>query len=270
MTEGQRLATDGDALEQREARAFVETMFPSYERFWIAFVLPLRIPGEIRICADRDLPRGKGPHDVSVAQLHYSVLKHLSRLFRLTSGDPTSEDDLIEAVSRSCAASDIAFELLERFKNPTKYEPFVEEGTKGKPGGREARREWRTSQNGPLDEIYNYRNRLLHGRLLPTIATGAGARLRVPRLGRETLYVDWRAVQSAQPNALATDFMEVKAVLADVWDRLIQYLENAWMTHLLVGIPATSPPPSRASGAPAPQTEFSESFKVPTTSGRSN
>ena len=88
-----RLAIDGDYLERHYWGLFIKDQFPSYEKFWLDFVVPLtNRPYNIDFKTDAELTKiGKSALDLCIAQLNYSILRHLIRCFdiRNTLKEPT-------------------------------------------------------------------------------------------------------------------------------------------------------------------------------------
>ena len=228
-----RLASDGDGVERACWSAFVEQQFPAYEHYWLQDVVPLRRIGTIHLCSDAELKEtGKGPEDVCRAQLHYTVLRHLARVWELRSVMNLSENQLSETLARICSAVDVAFELLQRATTPGVYDPWLEQGKKPARGGLEARKAWKESNNWPLQQIYKYRNRLLHGRLLPS---GVGPdSIFVPRIGCEERYMDWRNLNGLTAKD-AADFAVARDVVAEAWSQVLKYFEQQWRAVLLKG-----------------------------------
>lgn len=228
-----RLATDGDQLEKDYWSLFIENEFPSYEKFWLKFVAPLtNRPDNINFKTNEELAVwDKSEADLCVAQLNYSILRHLIRCFRVkelltnTVGmDKIDQqlDLLIEGLARLVGAQDNAFELLERIKNPNNYSPFAEKT------GKEAREKWKKSNDFPLQPIRDYRNSLVHGRLLPGIIDGQ--RLCLPAIGKVESYLDWRLITqpSSQAEEYKRDFISALNILESTWKETINYLENNW------------------------------------------
>jgi hypothetical protein len=62
--------------------------FPSYEAFWVPHIVPLtyrlKDRQNVYFQTDEELAEaGYAPEDVAVAQLHYTLLNHLGRVFEL-------------------------------------------------------------------------------------------------------------------------------------------------------------------------------------------
>lgn len=224
-----RLATDGDAVEQNSWPLFIRDQFPSYEKFWLKFVVPLtNRPGDGHFKTDEELIKiGRGISDICIAQLNYSILKHLAQCWHIL-GDLTDNtglkqiDLLTEGFARLVGAQDNAFELIERLGNKLQYQPFIEED------GKKARDKYKKDNNYPLQNIRSYRNSLLHGRLLPGILEGS--RFCLPNIGKETLYLDWRLITelSTHREEYKKDFISVLDILNSAWSETTTYLENNW------------------------------------------
>lgn len=229
-----RLSIDGDDLERHYWGLFIKDQFPNYESFWLKFVVPLtNRPDSVYFKADAELKKiGKNKSDLCIAQLNYSILRHLIRAFEILKAleNPIGMDQqlnlLQEGIVRLVGAQDNAFELLERFSNPKEYRPF-EEGA-----GEKARRKKydKKSKGYPLQQIRDYRNSLVHGRLLPGIMDGN--RLCLPKIGKENLYLDWRIVTDfsniSKREKAKKNFFSVLNILTSAWRETIEYLENNW------------------------------------------
>lgn len=226
-----RLAIDGDDFERRCWNLFVKDQFPSYERFWLKSVVSLtNRPNNVHFKTDTELAAiGKSESDLCVAQLNYSILRHLMRCFETLkiletpSGVDQQLNLLQEGMARLVGAQDNAFELLERVtKNPSIYKAFQDSG--------KAREKWKEDNNSPLQHIRKYRNSLVHGRLLPGIMDEV--RLCLPNIGKESLYLDWRIITDLSNNPrrekAKEDFFSVLDILERAWNETIIYLENNW------------------------------------------
>lgn len=180
------LALDGDQIEKEYWDKFIRIEFPSYERFWQKEIIVLtNRPKDIHFKTDPQLKKlGKSREDITLAQLHYTVLKHLARAYDLRQIYPLNLDQFLEGLVRICAALDAADELLQRFLNKGQYAPLSEKD------GQRARFDWRKKQNS-LQYLRDYRNKLLHGRILPSILIiGSYIRYRIPKFKKEDKYLD--------------------------------------------------------------------------------
>jgi len=263
-----RISTDGDPDEKRYSAAFCTDRFPSYERFWVSHVVPLtrRDRNDIHFRSRVELG-AEADEDVAMAQLHYTTLRHLGRVwdllnaprpavshelyarpgpgsavvdvdrsvsssvaFTMTGAQPfgTSRgcdlDWFTEAFVRLAAASDVADELLKRRATPGKYLPWNEKD------GERARRDWRKVQGDDLQPIRDYRNRLVHGRIVPCFVEG-GTRFKYPRIEKIDQYLDWRDAEAQAPSS--TDFARGDVIVAEAWEQTVSYVEENWRVHLL-------------------------------------
>lgn len=161
------LATYGDSVECTAWPAFLHDEFPQYEAFWQVFVVELtdrvREPFSIRFRPQSELDAINRPEwHVAVAQLHYTTLLHLVRVFELRRRRIRDRDSFIEAIVRLHAATDAAFELLGRcLIDGGVSDPWDE--AKGK----KVRERWIGERKPPLSHVRHYRNALLHGRVRP-------------------------------------------------------------------------------------------------------
>jgi len=231
---GITLQGDGDSFEKRYYDLFLANEFPSYERFWLNFIVPMtNRPADIHFMTDQDLVAiGRGDQDLCIAQLHYSVFRHLARTHDIKSLHPLNINGLTEGMVRLVGAQDVAFELLERYLNPGIYNPWLSIGRRGLQGSREARRNWQNRENRPLQNIRNYRNHLVHGRIMPSIIDNDCF---VPRIGVEENYFDWRLVTDENNirQLIGGDFITSNETLENAWGQTIDYIETNWRDHLV-------------------------------------
>lgn len=226
-----RLAIDGDDLERNYWGLFIKDEFPSYEVFWIKFVVPLtNRPIDIHFKNDADLAKvGKSKSDISIAQLNYSILRHLIRCFevrrRINNGSWIDQFDLIlEGMTRLVGCHDIAIELLDRKAHPSYYKTLTFDISAGK-----IARKIRQDSNDPLKTIRSYRDNLVHGRIPPSIIYGT--KLCLPSIGKESQYLDWRkTTDSNNPNRekYKKDFIGASDILENAWSKTTKYLEDNW------------------------------------------
>lgn len=176
------LIKDGDVLEQKYWNKFVEKDFPSYEKYWQIYIVPLtNRPYNKRFKTDEELKKIiKNDHDIYLAQLHYTILKHLGRVYDLiNSTEQLNYDNLVEGLTRICGALDVADEFLERNCNPEQYRAW------DIPKSIKARLERRKKEN-PNKNISDYRNYFIHCPLLPSFNG-----LYYPKIGYESKYYKW-------------------------------------------------------------------------------
>lgn len=225
-----RLAIDGDDFERYYWGLFIKDQFPSYETFWLKFVVPLtNRPDNIHFKTDVELAKiNKSELDLCISQLNYSIFKNLARCFdviRTLVGAKKMEqlDLLLEGFTRLVGAQDNAFELLERLKDPSKYKAFRE-----KAGEKARGKKYVKGKGYPLQHIRDYRNSLVHGRVLPGIVDGD--RLCLPDVGKTDQYLDWRLVTELSPEREEhkKDFISVLTILEKAWNETMGYLENNW------------------------------------------
>lgn len=233
--ENYHLAIDGDSYEQRYWSLFIQNQFKCYEDFWIKNITPLtNRPTNIHFKTDKELAQiGKTANEICIAQLHYSVLRHLIRVFDIQNKGSIDLDNLTEGMVRLCGALDVAFELLERFQNPIKYDPWLEKKDKnGNNGGKEAREAWQNMNSYPLQKLRNYRNHLIHGRMLPGVV---GSVYYLPNIGTENKYFDWRKITDPTNNQYLNqnELAPIANILLLAWTETINYLNNQWKIVLL-------------------------------------
>lgn len=255
MTQPFTIESDGDENEQRSWRYWASERFPSYEAFWVPRVVPLtnriKSRSDVTFRTTNELEKdGYTDEDVAVAQLHFTLLGHLDRVFELLDdahavserghvvGRKFGRDEFFESFARLSGASDVADELLARRETPGKYDAWNEMH------GSAARRTWRDTHPDPLRPVRAYRNRLVHGRVVPQLfvpahdATGRKLDdlLFYPRLGTIDRYLDWRVAFATTADEQKQDFDEAALIAVDAWENVVAYVEEAWQTHLLPNI----------------------------------
>lgn len=226
------LKADGDGYEQYYCDIFLNQDFPSYEKFWQKNITSLtNRPSDVHFKSDAELKKiGKNDENICIAQLHYTLFRHLVRLYEIRQILPLHIDQFSEGITRSSAALDLADELLERWNNLGYYDAWSEKD------GKKARENWRKTEKS-MSYLRNYRNRLLHGRVIPGILVmGTYNRLRVPKFSKVENYLDWRFVTSASVGSggkVRTDFDSPNNLLNQAWVDIVKYLENNWKKNLL-------------------------------------
>jgi len=165
---------------------------------------------------------GCGPEDMCLAQLHYTVLGHLSVAFNYRRISQPEAPDFTHAVIRLSSALDVADEILGRIDQPGKYDPWDEDR------GEDARGDWRKN-HGMLRDIRDYRGRLVHGRMWMGIQDGQTGLLNFSRIGREKQYIDWRSLAM---RSIAHDYAPGHEILEDAWRRVLEYIETSWQAIL--------------------------------------
>jgi hypothetical protein len=252
VTEPFTIPTDGDEPEQNWWPQWTRDHFPSYEVFWVERIVPLtyrvKNRGNVRFQTTAELAAaGYTDEDVTVAQLHYTLLMHLGRVFELlddarafTSPVPVANAfgryQFSETFTRLSGASDVTDEILARRADPGKYAAWDERQ------GQRARTAWRAVYPDPLQLVRSYRNRLVHGRVVPEVyvdATNAqghavGQILLYPQLNEVDKYLDWRiAFEEAGGATPSPNFAEAAQIGREAWELVVGYVESAWKRHLL-------------------------------------
>lgn len=225
------LQNDGDSFEKYYYELFIRKDFPSYEKFWLKFVVPLtNRPKDIHFKSNDELEElGLGDQEICISQLHYSIVRHLARVSDIKTMQPLNINGLTEGMVRLVGAQDIVFELLERFLNLSAYDPWLPVGERGSKSARQA---WQRRENYPLQDIRNYRNNLVHGRITSSIIDKD---CYVPKIGLENKYFDWRLVTD-NPRVrelIGTDFIASNELLEGAWNQTIGYIEENWIHYLL-------------------------------------
>lgn len=234
------IAKDGDDFERAAWTSFLQADFPSYETFWQLCVVPLsNRPTNIQLKDDIALTaEGKGDEDLAIGQLHYTVLKHLFRAHQIRSSDTPDDFGLFIGLSALVGAHDVAFEVLQRHTHRGRYDPWLESRPRGagrrRKSGQDAQSDWKNANGYPLQQIRDYRNKLVHGRTPPGLRTTTGTVL-LPAFGLVDKYCDWRTVTAADaPGRIpAGDFEPVSAILEKAWGETVRYFERAWKQTLI-------------------------------------
>jgi hypothetical protein len=244
---------DGDESEKRWWPQWTRDRFPSYEAYFVARIVPLtyrvKERKNIRFQTTAELATaGYNDEDVTVAQLHYTLLLHLGRVFELlddsrafthpselTVREAFGRDKFLESFTRLSGASDVSDELLARRASPGTYNAWDERQ------GANARRSWRQANSDPLLPVRDYRNRLVHGRIVPEVYAPVkdkggrvvGDALYYPRLTKVDDYLDWRVAFDANSNAVHPDFDDAALIVLEGWERVVTHVEEAWQQHLV-------------------------------------
>lgn len=219
-----KLYKDGDILEQKYWDKFIKKDFPSYERYWQEYIVNLtNRPFNVRFKNIEELKKiNKCEHDVYLAQLHYTVLKHLVRVFNILEPSKIFQyDKFFEGISRICSALDVADEFLERIHDPKKYTPW------NIYSGEAARKNWiRTNKNENMQTIRYYRNYLMHCPLLPSFHG-----ILYPKIEHLHKYYKWVSLSNSKED-YKNDFDTTFNILKDTWLKVLQYLEHNWNEFL--------------------------------------
>lgn len=228
------LQDDGDGFEQHYWPLFISPEFPEYGQFWAKHVTHLtNRPVDIHFKDDPALiADGHTAEDICIAQLHYSILRHLARVYEIKRQPHPDRDLLTEVFVRLTGAQDVAFEMLEKHTNRGIYDPWLSTKRGGILGSREARREWQKNHNYPLQDIRNYRNHLVHGRMMPGVIAET---YYFPSIGQEQQYFDWRVItaSNAWQVGVGQTLQSSSNVAQSAWDATIGYFRAEWSNHLL-------------------------------------
>lgn len=223
------LESHGDLKEKDYWPLFIKDEFPNYEMFWKKYVVELtNRPVDILFKTDSELAKiGKTKADIYIAELHYSILKHLIRAYQILkelespSGDVFDQFDLVvEGVTRLCGAQDNCFEILERLMSGNAYVTFDERAS------RSARLHWQITQKFPLQTVRKYRNYLVHFVMQPQFFDPQG-RLFLPQIGTENKYLDWRSIHDPNSNP-RSDFISTYLIFKCAWDETLKYINGQW------------------------------------------
>lgn len=239
------LKADGDPIEQAAESLFLKAKLPSYEKFWQNFVAPVtQRPSNIRFKTDLMLQADYPNESVEelherlcISQLHYSALNFLIAAFEGKNKAGQTFDGIEKCFSALYSALDISAELFgryARFKNKITIpiDAFVPNSIED---AMAVRRQWQKAHPYPSDvqTIRDYRDNLIHGRMMFYYVTPQANYIGIPKLGKEREYLDWRkaleAIQTGTHNDLAwSDDMTNRA-----FDSVIKYLEITWQQELL-------------------------------------
>jgi hypothetical protein len=220
------LENNGDDLGKKCWDSFIKDKFPNYQKFWQKFVINLtnrsNDQNNIHLQTSIELSlKGKTDEDVCLGQLNYTTLQHLSRCYDIINNEQVTLDKLMEGFSRLVASHDTAFELLERFNNAGVYKVWDWKESK------KATKNWRKSKGQSLQYIEFYRNRLMHGMIIPTMIGAEG--FAFPKIGMQDKYLDWRNATNQDLQTitnLTNDFMEGSKILNKAWGETIDYLNT--------------------------------------------
>jgi len=263
------LLTDGDFLEKKYWNLFIENEFSNYEKFWEKFIVSLtNRPSDIHFKTDDELKKtGKTEkeihREICIAQLHYSVLRHLARVYelreRLNNNDtesslfamtpPASGTSTTSSDSSACSTVristtgdksnfkqsllDILTEGMVRIcgAQDVAFELLARMKNKSMydpwiaRDSEKARREWQESNKDKHNKgpLQGLRDYRNH---LVHGRQSPSIDIYFPKIGKEKDYLDWRKVTQAVPNS--KDFSEAKDILKQAWDETLIYLNREW------------------------------------------
>lgn len=230
-----RLEQDGDFVEKHYWEKFLKEKFPSYEKYWQSRIVPItNRPLNINFKSNSELQKlGFNDEDICLAQLHYTLFRHMARSFDIFKFLNCKEHDLFdsdyfsEGFFHIVAAQDVAFEFLQRLKKPRFYDPWAsmkKESPDKKVASFEARKTWIKDNHEPLNDIRQYRNHLTHGRIAPKMIHNS--KIYMPKIGSEIKFLDWRTLNGLINSA--EDFQPINFILDNAWHETISYFENEW------------------------------------------
>jgi len=235
---------EGDDDEKEAFRLFAEQKFPTYEVFWNKFVFSLtQRPQDISFKDDallqKDFPKETITliHErICIAQLHYSALKFMLSAYKNI--DKTAKDiELFEYVF-SClfSALDVSAELCARYERlkmgVSSLDAFDPEAVyDGKKLREKFTRKFKYPQN--IQEIREYRNNLIHGRMSFYAKTPTAGFLSLPSVGKEKYFLDWRKAFSYFKQGKTGDFEHSKNIAQKSFDNVIHYLDDLWQKFLI-------------------------------------
>src|SRR3989338_2364067 len=229
-----KLETEGDQFEKDFWPLFIKDQFPSYEKFWQKFVFPLRQEGSIHFQSGTEsLHKIKQNH--LIAQLNYVTIRHLIRCFEILlllekTFDLAQYDLFVEYLARIVGALDNGDELLARQKWSSDY--TGEQADKIRKEGEKAREAWREEIGDPLKKIRFYRNRVMHCSPPPVVTWQEYYQIVcLPDIGKESSYLDFRLITNSSSENFEEhkkDFIPVHRIAKQMWNEVIDYLENNW------------------------------------------
>ena len=240
------LLENGDGLERYAYPLFLKDSFPSYEKFWKIFIVPLtNRPENINSKNDKDLQKIFPKETLEVIhermvilQLHYSVLSKLVNAY----GNiiPAKKDMFAVESFFSCiySALDISAEMFGRFSNlkngkvsSDAFDPSLSVKI-----SRKVRKEWQEKHPYPLElkDARDYRDLILHGFVFASIATPQAGFIALPRPSKIENYLDWRKVfTSKESKEGLIDFLYTGDIINPLFEHTISFLELEWQKNLL-------------------------------------
>ena len=173
--------------------------------------------------------------DVWLAQLHYTMLWHLARVYEIFNGKDTQPreilNQIIEGFSRLVSAQDCAFTILQRYdfyNNPQgKYISF-DIASKHQDiwvyNYNNRSKKWKDIEN-----IRALRNDMVHGSLPPWILDGEAIEIPMfDHIANRRQSRDWRVLHRSADEKEVVKFAPAKKELKRAWDITIEYFEEKW------------------------------------------
>lgn len=231
------IQNDGDRIEKICWNKFLIKHFPNYNEFWARKIVPLtNRPDNINFRTREQIKNlGFNDEDICIAQLHYSILRHLDRAFDLyfdlktLNHNDNSIYEFQECLFHICSAQDLAFEFLERNNKRGIYHPWARTKRDIENdclGSEEAKKVWQKNNIHGLDEIRFYRNRVTHGNLLPSI-NGTNYFL-LPKIGLENKYLDWRNITYGLTKTEFEEYVLLDWILEEALFKTFNFLNIEW------------------------------------------
>ena len=233
------LLQDGDDYEKHYWTKFLSSDFPSYQTYWADKITPLtNRPNNIHFKNSTELlALGHTAEEVCKAQLHYTVLRHLTRAYEIlvhlqNKIQVLNDTDYFgEGLYHICSAQDVAFEFLQRNKTPNQFDAWTPKkkfSSTGNPGSEGALRKWQSENPNPLlKDIREYRNHITHGRISPSFLQQD--KVFLTKIGKEILYLDWRIITDSYPSVqVVADFDSIDNILSYAWKTTLTYFEAEW------------------------------------------
>ena len=243
------LLENGDDVERKGYKLFLEFQFPSYEVFWQKFIIPLtNRPIDIHTKPDVELQKlfvGENIEKIHertiILQLHYSVFRMLFKAHEIMKIASKDLDAVESFFSNMYSALDISAELFARYEKiknniPITIDPF--DSRTSVKNSYSLRKGWQNKFPYPqeIEDIRNYRNLMLHGQMFGSMATAAACFLILPKPSTIEKYLDWRSVgasfHSPQVNNL-NDFQHTINIVKPAFDTVIKFLEEEWKRNLI-------------------------------------
>lgn len=257
---GYSLAVDGDVIEKQAYKDFLRASFSAYEIFWQKFVVPLTgRPKHIFFKDDSEL-RDMFPNEglkilherVCIAQLHYSVLIFLTNAYTSSRNAGRDFQELIRFFSNLYSALDVSTELFARYDRLVNKGKISKDAFAANAVAEEIklRCDWRqpdsSQKNCPnpnaypkqIEKIRNYRNTLIHGRLMFQGVMPTSRHISVPALGCERAFLDWREAIKLHQEGKLGGRIWAKNLAVDTFKTTVEYLQNEWNKNLIFSNPS--------------------------------
>ena len=233
-----RTIQHGDDFEKAYWPVLLEPEFPQYAAFWSRFVRPLREdPDGIRLRREensRNLTQTTALSSPSCttrlsctwsARTRRDAIRRPSSFRQRLSPTYPGSTHASRAPLPPSSATDTADELITRMRDDS-YFAWDERKS-------QAARLSRRIPVDPMQPLHRYRNRLMHGpviphSLVPVIdASGDTAvTLTLPRLDKVRDVLDWRSFQHGEVDA--ADYAPAHSIFDHAWTDVMAYLRSEW------------------------------------------